>query len=112
MAIVTNLIADTFGAHIGKYSERLKLTKKGETLAEAPLLHLESVLVSSRGVSISADALEACCEKGIPVQFVDSRGEPYAALYSAGITGTVITRREQLLAYFDQRACHLAIAFA
>ncbi len=112
MPIVQHLIADTFGSHVGKYSERLKLTKKGETLAEAPLLHLESVVVSSRGVSISADALEACCERGIPIQFIDHQGEPYAAVYSAGLTGAVLTRREQLLAYFDQRACHLAVAFA
>lgn len=112
MAIVKELYADTFGSHIGKYSERLKLTRKGETLAQAPLMHLETVVVASKGVSISADALAACCERGIPVQFIDSRGEPYAALYAAGLTGTVITRREQLLASLDERGLHLGIAFA
>ncbi len=112
MPIVQHLVADTFGSHVGKYSERLKLTKKGETLAEAPLIHLESVVISSRGVSISADALAECCERGIPVQFVDEHGVPYAAIYSAGLTGTVLTRRAQILAYTDQRACQLAIAFA
>jgi hypothetical protein len=56
MPVVTNLIADTFGSHLGKYSERLKLTQKGETLAQAPLLHLQSVHILSMGVSVSAAA--------------------------------------------------------
>lgn len=112
MSIVKNLIADQFGSHIGKYSERLRVTQGGETLAQAPLIHLESVSILSAGVSISADALEACCERGIPTYFIDSRGVPYASVYASGLTGTVITRREQLRAYDDKRGVHLAIAFA
>jgi len=112
MAIVKHLIADEFGTHVGKYSGRLCVTRQKEKLAQAPLLHLETVLISSRGVSISADALEACCERGIPVFFIDSRGKPYASVYSAGLTGTTLTRREQLRAYYDQRGVHAALAMA
>lgn len=112
MAAIQHLIADVFGSHIGKYSERLKLTKDGEVLVQAPLLHLESVIVTGRGVSISADALEVCCERGIPVQFLAANGDPYASVYSPGLTGTVLTRREQLAAYHDRRGVHLAIQFA
>jgi CRISPR-associated protein Cas1 len=110
--IVQHLIADTFGSHIGKYSERLKITCKSQTLAQAPLLHLQTVSVLNRGVSISADALQACCERGIPIFFVDSSGEPYASLYAPGLAATVLTRREQLRAYDDERGRHLALAFA
>ncbi len=112
MPIVEHLVAEVFGSHIGKYSERLKLTKGKEVLAQAPLLHLQSVVIASRGVSISADALEACCERGIPVQFLANDGNPYAAIYAPGLTGTVLTRREQLMAYYDRRGVQLAIAFA
>lgn len=112
MAITKHLIADAFGTHIGKYSKRLKITQKGATLAQAPLIHLEAVSVLSRGVSISADALKACCEHGIPIFFVDSIGTPYASIYSAGLGGTVITRREQLRAYDDCRGAQLATTFA
>jgi len=112
MAIVQHLIADQFGSHIGKYSERLKVTQKGETLMQAPLLHLETVTILNRGVSISADALEACCERGIPVRFLDAQGAPFAALYAAGLTGTVITRREQMRAYDDNRGVQAGLAFA
>lgn len=112
MPIVPHLIADTFGSHVGKYSERLKVTQNGETLQQAPLMHLQSVTIGSMGVSISADAIAACCERGIPILFIDQRGEVYASLYSAGLTGTVLTRRAQLLAYTDARGGALALAIS
>jgi CRISPR-associated protein Cas1 len=112
MPIIQHLIVDQFGAFIGKHSGRLRVTKDKETLAEAPLLHLEQVLVTGEGIGLSADTIRACCTAGIPIYFVDSRGRPYASLYAAGLTGTVLTRREQLLAYADRRGLELALAFA
>jgi CRISP-associated protein Cas1 len=112
MPIIQNLIAEEFGTHIGKYQGRLKITRQKEVLAQAPLLHLESVTIVSRGVSISAEAIRACTERGIPIHFLSGRGSPYASLYSAGLTGTVLTRRAQLMAYHDSRAIQLAAAWA
>lgn len=111
MPIIQNLIADQFGTHVGKYQGRLKVTQNGDTLAQAPLLHLETVTIAGRGVSISADAIRACTERGIPIHFLGRRGTPYAALYSAGLTGTVLTRRAQLAAYEDERSWELGFAF-
>jgi CRISPR-associated protein Cas1 len=112
MPIIQHLIVDQYGAFLGKHSGRLRVTKDKEKLAEAPLLHLEQVLILGAGVSLSADAVEACCTAGVPIYFLSPDGRPYAALYSAGLTGTVLTRREQLLAYRDRRGVDLAIAFA
>ena len=126
MAIVQHLIVDEFGVHIGKHSERLQVMRIGEgtpserMVQQAPLLHLQTVVVSGRGVSVSADAIEACTERGIPIFFLDSLGRPYAALYSAGLTGTVLTRRAQLAALasdldseiYGRRGVAVALAFA
>ena len=118
MAKIDHLIVDQYGAFLGKHSGRLRVLRSGDgTLSErleqeAPLLHLESVLISGRGVTLSADVVEACTQDGIPIHFVDWRGRPYAALYSAGLTGTVLTRRAQLAAYQDERGLALGIAFA
>lgn len=112
MAIVEHLIVDEFGAYVGKYSGRLKVTKKKETLAEAPLLHLNSVLISGRGISISADAVRECAGRGIPIQYVSGTGTAYAMLYSAGLTGTIATRRAQVQAYDNERGLAVARAFA
>lgn len=112
MPIIQDLIADTFGSHIGKYSERLKVTQGETVLAQAPLLHLESVIIANRGVSLSAEAIRACAERGIPIHFLSGTGTPYASLYSAGLTGTVLTRRAQLTAYNTGLGRELALAFA
>lgn len=112
MPIVRELLIDQFGAFLGKHSGRLRVTLKDEKVAEAPLLHLEQVLITGSGVSLSADAIRACCSTGVPIYFLDASGHPYAALYAAGLTGTVLTRRAQLLAYTDSRGLDLALAFA
>ncbi|RME42041.1 MAG: CRISPR-associated endonuclease Cas1 [Chloroflexi bacterium] len=112
MPIIEHLIVDEFGAYVGKYSGRLKVTKKGETLAQAPLLHLNSVLISNRGVSVSAEAVRACAERGIPLYYVSGSGTAYAMLYSAGLTGTIATRRAQVQAYETERGVMAARAFA
>ncbi|MCS6872754.1 MAG: CRISPR-associated endonuclease Cas1 [Anaerolineae bacterium] len=112
MPIVTHLIADAFGTYIGKHSERLQLVKNNQVLQEAPLVHLQMVLITSLGVSISADAVAECCERGIPIFFLDGEGTAYGALYSAGLTGTIETRRAQLRAHDTWRGRHVALAFA
>lgn len=108
------LIVEEFGAYIGKHSERLRVTVKGELRVEAPLIYLRQVIVKSRGVSLSSDAIVACAERGIAIHVVRSGSSAVsgASLYTDGLTGTVATRRAQLLAYQDARAVHVAAAIA
>jgi CRISPR-associated protein Cas1 len=107
-----HLFVQTYGAFIARHQGRLRVTKDKERLHEAPLIHLEQVIVSGNGIGISSDAIRACSEGGIPIHFLSSRGDPYSSLYSAGLTGTVLTRRAQLRAYDDARGVALAKAFA
>ncbi|MCS6774429.1 MAG: CRISPR-associated endonuclease Cas1 [Thermoflexales bacterium] len=107
------LIVEDYGAFIGKHSERLRVTLKGEVKAEAPLIYLRQVIVKSRGVTLSSDAIIACAERGIAIHVVRSgSGASGASLYTSGLGGTVATRRAQLLAYTDARAVHIALAIA
>jgi len=109
--IVQHLIIDQFGAFLGKHSERLIVTKGEEKLAQAPLIHLESVVIANRGVSLSAEAVRECTERGIPIFFISGTGTAYATLYSAGLTGTVATRRAQLEAFNEPLGLRLVLAF-
>jgi CRISPR-associated protein Cas1 len=111
MPLTTHLIVEETGAYVGKHQGRLQVRKGRQVLQEAPLLHLEQVLVCGRAVSFSAEAVSACAGRGIPIHFVSFRGTPYASLYSAGLTGTILTRRAQLEAYRDGRGLALARAF-
>lgn len=114
MPIIQYLVVDEFGTFVRKHQGRLiveRLDTK-EKLIQAPLIHLEQVLIGSNGVGLSSDAVRACAEAGIPIHFVSSSGRPYASLVSAGLVGTVQTRRAQMMAYHDERGLHLARAFA
>ncbi|MCB0112482.1 MAG: CRISPR-associated endonuclease Cas1 [Caldilineaceae bacterium] len=112
MPIIQHLIVDEFGSFIAKKSERLSVTCQGEKRIEAPIMHLETVLVTGRGVSLSSDAVSACAEAGIPIHFLDHRGHPVGSFYSAGLAATVQTRRAQLQARDDERSVIYALAIA
>lgn len=107
-----HLLVSEFGVFLGLHSERLQLSRRGQLQREVPLIKLSHVMVLSGGVSVSSNVIKECCVRGIPLSFLDSRGEPYATLLSPELTGTVRTRREQLLAYGDTRGLHLARCFA
>jgi CRISPR-associated protein Cas1 len=101
-----------FGIFLGKHSERLVVRQGKETVSEHPLLHVEQLLVSGRGVSFSTDLVEACCARGIPITLLTPGGKPYARVASTALTATVRTRREQVAAYGDGRGARLARAIA
>ncbi len=105
------LFVEAFGAFIARHQRRLRVLHEQQRLHEVPLLHLEQVIICGKGVGISSDAVRACSEEGIPIHFLGSSGTPYASLYSAGLTGTVLTRRAQLRAYDTPMGGTLARAF-
>jgi CRISPR-associated protein Cas1 len=105
------LIVEGKGMFLGKHQGRLRVTKEKQTVAEVPLIHLERVIVVDGGVSISSDVVRVCSEEGIPIHFLGQLGNAVASLYSAGLTGTVLTRRAQLLAYEHEMGVTLAKAF-
>jgi len=112
MPVIEHLFVETFGAFIGKHSERIIVSVKGTRVTQAPLLYLQSITVSSDGVSLSSDVIAACSERGIPIFFTNAFGGQIASLYAAGLNGTIQTRREQIRAYDDARGVHLGCAFA
>lgn len=105
-----DLLVEGKGSFVGKHQGRVRVTREQKTVMEVPLIHLQTILVLDRGVSISSDVVQTCSEEGIPIHFLDGRGNALASLYSAGLTGTVLTRRAQLLAY--ENSTGIAVAKA
>jgi CRISP-associated protein Cas1 len=105
------LIVEGRGLFLGKHQGRLRVSQQGNMIREAPIIHLTLVLIIGTGVSISSDVIATCAEEGIPIYCLDTLGRPTASLYSAGLIGTVLTRRAQLTAFTDQRGAHLARTF-
>lgn len=106
------LVVNEPGLFVGKHSERVVVRRKDAVLAQAPLLDLEQVIVLGNGVSFSSDLVRECGQHGIPVLFLDERGDPSGALVAPALSATVETRRQQLMAYGDRRGLALAKGFA
>jgi len=105
------LIVEGRGTFLGKHQGRLRVSREQKTISEVPLIHLDQVIIVDSGVAISSDVIRVCSEEGIPIHFLSYSGSPVASLYSAGLTGTVLTRRAQLLAYENATGVALAKAF-
>lgn len=100
-----------FGVTLGKKSERLVVKEKNQVVMEVPFRDLTQVTIASSGVSLSSDVIRECVECGVQINFLSSSGKPYARLTSPHLTGTVLTRREQILAYQDGRGLYLSKCF-
>jgi CRISP-associated protein Cas1 len=102
------LILSGYGIYLGKKSERLQIKLQGKVAYEFPFFRISEVVVASRGVSLSSDLLKEFCDHGIRLTFMGSSGRPYAMLSSPMLTATVASRREQLMAYDDERGLELS----
>ena len=104
------LIVEGRGTFLSKHQGRLRVSREQKTVTEVPLLHLERVILVDNSIALSSDVVRVCSEEGIPIYFISNRGQAIASLYSAGLTGTVLTRRAQLLAYESERGVQAAKA--
>ncbi|TEB12835.1 CRISPR-associated endonuclease Cas1 [Pelotomaculum propionicicum] len=105
------LLVTNYGSFLGKKSERLVLKENGKVVSEIPFHDLEQVIIDTPGASLSTDMIRECVEHGVQISFLTPSGKPFAKLVSPYLTGTVITRREQLMAFFDERGVSLAKLF-
>lgn len=102
------LVVDGFGKFVGRKGETIVVREGGKTVARLQPQELEQVIISGKGV-VSTDALRLLAEHGVDVLIVDFRGEVKARLSSPEMR-TVSTRREQYLAYGDERGVGVAKA--
>ncbi len=105
------VVISNYGSFLGKSSERLVVKEGKKVVAEVPFPDIEQVNILTSGASLSTDVIRECTERGIQINFLSSSGRPYAKLTSPNLTATVITRREQIFAYRDERGVILAKAF-
>ncbi len=104
------LIVEGRGTFLSKHQGRLRVSREQKMVTEVPIIHLERVIIVDNSIALSSDVVRVCSEEGIPIYFMSNRGHAIASLYSAGLTGTVLTRRTQLLAYESERGVQAAKA--
>lgn len=95
-------VVDGYGSQVLKHSERLIIRTPMDGRAGAkrdvPILHLDHLLLGARGVSITTDALNLCCDRGIPVTILDWRGRPIGRFASPSLHCSAVVRRAQFIA--------------
>lgn len=99
----SQIIISGFGVFLGKKSERLVVKQGQKTIYEFPLFRINEIVVATKGASLSSDLISELCQMGIRLSFLSSSGRPYAMISSPMLTATVISRREQILAFNDHR---------
>ncbi len=106
------LVVSEPGSALVRRGDRLLVRVRSETAQELPVFRVEQVVVSTRGASLTSEALRACAEHGVPVSLVDATGTPYAIMSSPHLVGTAATRRAQMRAYDTSAGGALMVAIA
>jgi len=102
---------DDFGIFLGRKRNRFVVKKVGGEVKEFVANDVDLIVCCSSGVSFSASALDLAVENNIQVVFARYSGWPYGVLMPASMTGSVRARREQFIAYNDERGFVLAKKF-
>jgi len=79
---VSEVVVNTPGTFIGKMANRLVAKSGNKTVLTHRLEKLRSVIITTRGVTISSDIVHECSNQKIPIHFLDAKGNHYAMLYS------------------------------
>lgn len=64
-----HLVVEQYGVFLGKKSERLVVRDQNRVTQEVPLRQLEQITVAGGGISLSADLIRECVERGIQIKF-------------------------------------------
>lgn len=104
------IFLDDFGIFLGRKRNRFVIKREGEA-KEIVADDVDSIICCSSGVAMSASALHLAVKNNIQVVFARYGGWPYAVLMPASLTGSVKARREQFLAYNDERGFIIAKRF-
>jgi CRISP-associated protein Cas1 len=101
-----DIILETPGTRIGKRKGMLKISVPNQDYEEVPIREVESITIGN-GVQITSQALKTLSSHAVNIVYT-SLGKPYGLYTPFANVGTVLTRRNQLLAYEDWRGLHIA----
>jgi CRISPR-associated protein Cas1 len=77
---ISELVVNTPGCFIGKSGQRITVKKERKVICEIPAIKLTGITVASHGIALSADVIDHCAEKGIPVILLSPGGKVSAVV--------------------------------
>lgn len=99
------LTVTDFGSFLGLSSQCLVVKKNGEIIKEIALSHLRGISIAKSGVSISADLIQACANRGIKIFFLDFRSRVISAVIGQNQHATVALRKSQFNFISNDSSC-------
>jgi len=107
-----DIVLETHGTRVKKNQEMLSIIVPDKGKVDVPIREVESIIVGAN-VTITSQALRALSTQGINIIY-SNFGKVYGLYTPFAMNGTVITRRNQLMAINDWRGRHIAsqIVFA
>ncbi|MDK2795301.1 MAG: CRISP-associated protein Cas1 [Archaeoglobaceae archaeon] len=102
------LIIDGFGKFVGVENGMIVVKEKKQVLRKIKAEELKQLIIAGKS-AISSDALRLLAENGVDVVILS--GNEIVGRLSHPLIGTVKTRREQYLAYYDSRGVFIAKEF-
>jgi len=103
------LILDTPGTYVGKKGETFLIKKPGASQDAISVRKVDCINILTKA-QVSHDAFIMAARYAIPIVF-SVRGRPEGVFHCFASHGTVLVRREQMLAYKDERGVELAKQF-
>ncbi|MCD6348612.1 MAG: CRISPR-associated endonuclease Cas1 [Candidatus Korarchaeota archaeon] len=98
-----------YGFTLARNGERFRVRRKTGA-SEHPAEELDLILLTGKG-TVTTEAISLAVRRGIPIFFARPSGYPYASILPSVSTGAGSTRREQVLAYYDERGVQLIKEF-
>lgn len=102
----TDLVIHSFGCFVGLTNRGISVKLKGKVIHKNPSRALEHITVTSKGVTISASAIQYCMRGGIPIDFFDSAGKHYASILSPAYMENTLWEKQASLSV--ERKAYLA----
>lgn len=99
------LTVTDFGSFLGLSSQCLVVKQDGEIIKEIALSHLRGISIAKSGVSISADLVQACANRGIKIFFLDFRSRVISAVIGQNQHATVALRKSQFNFISNDSSC-------
>jgi len=109
---MSTLILKDYGVTLRYRKGLLVVTKNRQRLIETPISSVEEIWILTSGINISSKAVRATIRAGIDVFFMDHKGDVIGKIESPNHTRTIVTKRNQYLAYLDRRGLEIAKSLA
>jgi CRISPR-associated protein Cas1 len=108
---MTRVVLDEFGQFLGRKGNRY-IVKSNESKKEFYSSDIDQIFILNPGMLISVSALRLALNNHTFVIFGGQTGWPHGFLVPSGFSGSVLTKRQQFLAFHDFRGAFLAREFA